>query len=155
LKLVFYLYEYYMNYKIYLHKHLTALTLVLFFSISYSQDSPKIKYLDEETIDEMKIDYDRDGDMDLIIAGVFVEKNQGRVYIIENNGQKYDKPEFIYSFPSIGMKQDIEILQDGNLTTIITIGTSPTGKQDKFIATLYKGEFEGMIVPPVSSDSTN
>ena len=100
----------------------------------------------------MKIDYDGDGDMDLIIAGVFVEKNQGRVYTIKNNGQKYDKPEFIYSFPSIGMKQNIEILQDGDLITIITIGTSPSGKQDKFIATLYKGEFEGLIVPAITSD---
>ena len=150
--LAFYLSKCYMNYKTHLKKHLTALTLVLFFSISYSQESPKIKHLNEETTDEMKIDYDGDGDMDLIIAGVFVEKNQGRVYTIKNNGQKYDKPEFIYSFPSIGMKQNIEILQDGDLITIITIGTSPSGRQDKFIATLYKGEFEGLIVPAITSD---
>ena len=49
------------------------------------------------------------------------------------------------------MKQEIELLQDGNTTKIIMIGTSPTGKQDKFTATLHKGEFDGILLPPVSS----
>lgn len=144
-----------MKYKINLDKHIVAFAFAFFFLNSYSQKTPIIKYLDKETIDEVKVDYDNDGDMDLIISGVFVKKNQGRVYIIKNNGLNYDKPEYLFSFPSIGRKQEIEIVQDGNLTTIIVIGTSPTGKQNKFSATLFKGVFEGLMIPPVSSNSVD
>jgi hypothetical protein len=125
--------------------------LTLFFLNSYSQRTLDIKYLDKETIDQVKIDYDKDGDLDIIVAGVFVKKNQGRVYLIKNNGIAYKKPEHIFSFPSIGTKQNIELVQDGNTTKIIMTGTSPTGKKDKFTATLNKGEFEGLLIPPVSS----
>lgn len=144
-----------MKHKTNLNIHTLAVAFGLFFLNSYSQEFPNIKYLDEETIDEVKIDYDKDGDVDLIIAGVYVKKNQGRVYLIENNGSKYNKPEHIFSFPSIGFKQEIEILQDENMTTINVIGTSPTGKKEKFTATLFKGEFEGLTIPPITSVSKN
>ena len=140
-----------MQQKINIRYPLITLTLTLFFLNSYSQKTENIKYLDEETISQVEIDYDKDGDMDIIIAGVYVKKNQGRVYLIKNNGINYDKPEYIFSFPSIGLKQEIELYQDGNITKIIMTGTSPTGQQDKFIATLHKGEFDGILLPPVSS----
>jgi|TARA_B110000967_G_C18583335_1_gene410793 hypothetical protein len=95
----------------------------------------------------VKIDFDKDGDLDLIVAGVFVKKNQGRVYAIRNNGLDYAKPEFIFSFPSIGRKQEIEVKQE------VATGTYPIGKKDKFTATLFNGIFEGLIIPPISFDS--
>lgn len=101
----------------------------------------------------MKIDFDKDGDLDLIVAGVFVKKNQGRVYAIRNNGLDYAKPEFIFSFPSIGRKQEIEVKQEGATATIVATGTYPIGKKDKFTATLFNGIFEGLIIPPISFDS--
>lgn len=142
-----------MIFKINLIKCIGALAAVLFCSNLYSQQIPNIKHLDEETLDKVKIDLDKDGDMDLIIAGVFVKKNQGRVYLVKNTGLRYEKPEFIFSFPSIGMKQEIEIIQEGSTTTIVAMGTSPTGKKDKFTATLFNGNFEGVTIPPISSDS--
>ena len=142
-----------MDHKTSPRNYLIAIATVLFYSNSYSQQAPNIKFLDKETIDLVKIDFDKDGDMDLIVAGVYVKKNQGRVYIIENNGLKYEKPEYIFSFPSIGLKQNIELEQDGDITTIIVIGTSPTGKQDKFTGTLFKGDFEGLTIPPISIGS--
>lgn len=144
-----------MLYKISFKKHIVSIVFVLFFLNSYSQEYSNIKFLDEETIDEVRIDYDQDGDIDLIIAGVFVKKNQGRVYLIKNNGLKYDKPEHIFSFPSIGFKQEIEIIQDEDMTTISVVGTSPTGKREKFLATLFKGQFEGLTIPAISSESKN
>ncbi len=101
----------------------------------------------------MKIDFDKDGDLDLIVAGVFVKKNQGRVYAIRNNGLDYAKPEFIFSFPSIGRKQEIEVKQEGATATIVATGTYPIGKKDKFTAILFNGIFEGLIIPPISFDS--
>jgi hypothetical protein len=143
---------YYMIFKINLIKLFSGIAAVLFYSNSYSQKTPNIRNLNEETIDEVKIDFDKDGDLDLIVAGVFVKKNQGRVYAIRNNGLDYAKPEFIFSFPSIGRKQKIEVKQEGAITTIVATGTSPTGKKDKFTATLFNGRFEGLI-PPISFDS--
>ena len=144
-----------MKHKINTKSPLITLILTLFFLNSYSQKTLNIKYLDEETIDQIKIDYDKDGDLDIIVAGVFVKKNQGRVYLINNNGITYNKPEHIFSFPSIGTKQKIELLQEGNTTKIVMTGTSPDGKKDKFTATLFKGEFEGLLIPAVSSKVLN
>ncbi len=129
--------------------------IILFFTFfllnSYSQKKIHIKYLDDETIDQVETDYDNDGDMDIIIAGVYVKKNQGRVYLIKNNGENYDKPEYVFSFPSIGRKQKIELYKEGSITKIIMTGTSPSGQQDKFVATLNKKGFDGILIPPVSS----
>ena len=140
-----------MKQKVNIKNPLITVALTLFFLNSYSQNALNIKYLDEETIDQVEIDYDKDGDMDIIIAGVYVKKNQGRVYLIKNNGVNYDKPEYIFSYPSIGMKQEIELYQEGNITKIIMIGTSPKGQQDTFVATLNSGKFDGILLPPVSS----
>ena len=140
-----------MDYKNPLHTYIVVFAFILFCSFSYSQEIPRIKFLDEETINQVKIDYDKDGDKDLIIVGVYVKKNQGRVYIVKNEGLRYAKPEYIFSFPTIGFKQSIETQQDNDITTIIVIGTSPTGKQKKFTLTLFKGEYEGLLIPPVSS----
>lgn len=144
-----------MKNKLNLLKQTIVLAVVFVSYAFYGQEIPTIKYLDQETVDEVKIDFDNDGDMDIIVAGVFPKKNQGRVYLIENIGSKYDKPKYIYSFPTIGLKQQIEIFKDGNLTTIITEGTDPNGKKDKFIGTLYKGNFEGLILPPVTSETND
>ena len=73
-----------MKYKNNLVSPMITFVLILFFLNSYSQEPPYIKYLDSETLDRVQIDYDNDGDLDLVIAGVFVKKNQGRVYLIEN-----------------------------------------------------------------------
>ncbi len=39
------------------------------------------------------------------------------------------------------------------MTIITVIGTSPTGKKEKFTATLFKGEFEGLTIPAISISS--
>ena len=134
-------------------KSAITLTLGLFTYVAQSQETPTVKYFDKSTIHEVKIDYDNDGDMDYIVAGVIPDKNQGRVYLVENKGAKLGKPEYIYSFPTIPVKQHLDIQQKDNVTTINVIGTSPTGKKSKFIGTLYKGEFAGMIIPPITSDA--
>lgn len=142
-----------MIFNINLIRFISCISALFFCSNLFSQEIPSIKHLDEETLDEVKIDIDNDGDLDVIVAGVFVKKNQGRVYLLINSGLKYDKPEFIYSFPSIGMKQTIEVVKEGSTTTVSTMGTSPTGKQDKYTATLFNGTFEGLTIPPISSDT--
>ena len=140
-----------MKYKNNLVSPMITFVLILFFVNSYAQKSPDIKYLDDETVDKVLIDYDNDGDIDIIVAGVVVKKNQGRVYLIENTGLKYSKPEHLFSFPSIGLKQKLKIEKDGDIITIATLGTSPEGKQESYKATLNKGNFEGLTIPPVSS----
>jgi len=140
-----------MDYKKPQYTYIYVFIFILFYSFSYSQEIPRIKFLDEETIGQVEIDYDKDGDKDLIIVGVYVKKNQGRVYIVKNEGFGYAKPEYIFSFPTIGFKQKIETQQDNDITTIIVTGTSPTGEQKKFTLTLFKGEFEGLLLPPVTS----
>ena len=139
-----------MNLKNHIVKPTIAFTLGLFTYIAQSQETPAFKYFDKETIDEVKIDYDNDGDLDYIIAGVIPERDQGRVYLVENLGSKLGKPEYIYSFPTIPVKQHLDIQQKDNTTTINIIGTSPTGERIKFIGTLYKGKFAGMIIPPAT-----
>ncbi|PHR69638.1 MAG: hypothetical protein COA67_09510 [Lutibacter sp.] len=134
---------------------LIILTFTLLYLNSYSQNIPNIKYLDKETIDQVEVDYDNDGDIDIIVAGVHVKKNQGRVFLVKNNGVEYEKPEYIFSYPSIGFKQEIKLIQDDNTTKVIMTGTSPTGKKDEFTATLYKGEFQGLLIPPISSEPKN
>ncbi len=139
--------------KIHIVKSAISLTLGLIALIAHSQQTPTIKFFDENTIHQVKIDYDNDGDMDYIVAGVISEKNQGRIYLVENKGTKLGKPEYIYSFPTIPVKQHLDIQQNSNITTIHVIGTSTSGKKTKFIGTLYKGKFAGMIIPPITSDS--
>ena len=132
---------------------LTSLTVILclFFStISFAQKTPVIKYFDPATTDQIQLDFDNDGDLDYIIAGVIADKHQGRVYLVENKGNKYAKPEYIYSFPSIPVKQVLEIDQQNHIVTINTTGTSPTGVERKYIGTLVKGQFEGMLAPPAT-----
>ncbi|MDT0552306.1 FG-GAP repeat protein [Urechidicola vernalis] len=143
-----------MNSKVTLKKFIIPTFILAFTAIGYSQKVPVIKHLDEETIDEIKIDFDKDGDLDVIVAGVFVKKNQGRVYMVKNNSFGYSKPEYLFSFPTIGRKQEISINQSGDLTKITVLGTSPTGKQNEFNATLLKGRFEGVTIPaiPISID---
>jgi hypothetical protein len=133
-------------------KQLVVLLLFLCASAAKSQETPIIKYFDVNTIDEVKIDYDNDGDVDYIMAGVIPERDQGRIYLVENKGNKFGKPEYIYSFPTIPVKQQLTIHQKDNITTINIIGTSPTGEETKIIVTLYKGKFEGMLLPPITSD---
>lgn len=139
-----------MRFKIHSIKSIITLVLCLVAFIVQSQELPTFKYFDKNTVDEVEIDYDNDGDLDYIIAGVISEKNQGRVYLVENNGMKFNKPEYIYSFPTIPIKQQLDILQKGNITTINIIGTSPTGGQTKFVGTLIKGMFEGMLIAPAT-----
>ena len=136
-------------------KNLLIIAFSLFFFNIYSQDIPNIKHLEKETIDQVKVDFDKDGDIDIIVAGVHLKKNQGRVFLIRNNGVEYDKPEYIFSYPSIGFKQEIKLFHDDNTTKIVMTGTSPTGKRDEFTATLYKGEFQGMLIPPISTETKN
>jgi hypothetical protein len=100
----------------------------------------------------VKTDYDLDGDIDYIVAGVIPEKNQGRVYLIENKGDSFKKPEYIYSYPTIPIKQVIEVEQQKEFTLIRTIGTSPSGEETKVVGTLFKGQFEGMLVSPITSN---
>lgn len=144
-----------MNSKVTLKKLIIPTAFLLFFTIGFSQKAPIIKHLDEETLDEVKIDYDKDGDLDIIVAGVFIKKNQGRVYVVKNNGAFFSKPEYLFSFPTIGRKQELKVNQNGELTKITVLGTSPTGAQNKFIATLLNGKFEGLTIPSVTSVSEN
>ena len=134
-------------------KRATVFVLILFTYVAQSQEAPTIKYFDKNTVDEVKIDYDNDGDSDYIIVGVIPERDQGRIYLVENKGKKFGKPAYIYSFPTIPVKQHLTILKKDNITTINVIGTSPTGKESKITVTLYKGQFEGLLIPPVSSES--
>lgn len=123
----------------------------IFSNLLFSQQAPYIKFLAKETIDEVRIDFDFDGDLDLIIAGVFLDKNQGRVYIVEAKGQRYGKPEYIYSYPTIGTKQKLEVDRKDNLITINTTGMSPMGEQKKYMGMLRNGVFDGLLVPPVTA----
>ena len=132
---------------------LLTVACLLITNLLFSQESPYIKHLAKETIDEIRIDVDFDGDLDLIIAGVFLDKNQGRVYVVETKGKKYGKPEYIYSYPTIGTKQKLEVVQKDNLITINTTGTSPTGELKKFVAMLRNGSFDGLLVPPVTASN--
>lgn len=116
-----------------------------------SQEIPTLKYLDAATLEQLKIDYDNDGDIDYIVAGVFTEKNQGRVYLIENKGNSFKKPEYIYSYPTITVKQQLSLEQKENLITIRTVGTAPNGDETNITGTIYNGFFEGVIVSPVVS----
>lgn len=90
-----------------------VIVFVLFFCIQtiQSQEIPKIKYLERNTMDVVKIDYDNDGDLDYIIAGVFSIRYQGRVYLVENRGTKFNRPEYIYSYPTVPLKQKLNIEQ--------------------------------------------
>ncbi len=142
-----------MNLKNKILKQVIALSLGLFTYIAQSQEAPTFKYFEKNTIDEVKIDFDNDGDLDYIVAGVISDKNQGRVYLVENKGTKLGKPEYIYSFPTIPIKQHLEIHQDDNITTITIFGTSPTGEKTKFVAILNKGVFEGLILQPATYKS--
>lgn len=129
----------------------TLPTLFLITLNMYGQNAPSIKYFHQETVDEVRIDYDGDGDLDLIVAGVNPERLQGRVYLIENKGGKYGKPEYLYSFPSVPLKQKLVISQNNNVTKIDVTGTSPAGKQVSYVGTLIKGNFEGVTIPPVTA----
>jgi len=135
-----------------LKKQVILVVIVLFTTTIYSQNTHIFKHIDKNTIDEVKIDYDLDGDLDYIVVGVVSARDQGRVYLVENKGSKLDKPEYIYSFPTISVKQHIDIQQKDNITTINIVGTAPDNKQTKFSVTLYKGKFEGMLVPPITSN---
>jgi hypothetical protein len=127
----------------------TLLTITL---NANGQSAPKIKYFETTTIDQVQIDFDNDGDLDLIIAGVNADRNQGRVYLVENRGGKLGKPEYIYSFPSIAVKQELRVSQDKDVTTINIEGTSPNGDKRNYVGTLVRGAFEGMIAPPITAD---
>lgn len=124
---------------------------ILFSITAKGQNIPIFKHIDKNTIEEVKIDYDQDGDFDFIVVGVVSDRDQGRVYLVENKGEKLGKPEYIYSFPTISIKQQLDIKQKDNITTINIVGTAPDLKQTKFTVTLYKGKFEGMLVPPITS----
>ena len=142
-----------MNYKINL-KCLVVVPVFIFICFnSFSQETPNIKYLNPETIDKFQVDIDQDGDLDLIVAGVFIEKNQGRVYVVRNKGKKFDKPDYVYSYPTIGLKQELIVSIKNNKTIITTTGTSPTGERENYTATLDRGKLEGLTIPPVSSNS--
>jgi hypothetical protein len=132
-------------------KLVTLPTLFLITLNLYGQKVPNIKYFHEETVDEVRIDYDGDGDLDYIVAGVNPERLQGRVYLIENKGNKFGKPEYLYSFPSVPLKQKLVISQENSITKIDVKGTSPAGKQVSYIGTLVRGNFEGVTVPPVTA----
>lgn len=135
-----------------LKKQAILVIIILFSFTGKSQNSSIYKYFDENTIDEVKIDYDQDGDLDYIVVGVVTGRDQGRVYLVENKGDKLEKPEYIYSFPTISIKQHLVTNQKDNVTTINIDGTSPEGKQTNFEITLYKGEFQGMLIPPIKSN---
>lgn len=135
-----------------LKKEVVLIAFILFSVTGKSQNTQIYKYIDKNTTDEVKIDYDQDGDLDYIVVGVVPERDQGRVYLIENKGAKLGKPEYIYSFPTIPLKQHIAIQQKDKITTINIVGTSPEGKQTKFEITLYKGTFQGLLIPPVTSN---
>ena len=130
-----------------------TLLLTFCFFNAYSQEHKLFKYLDKNTIDSVKIDYDKDGDLDFIYVGVIANRNQGRVYLVENKGNKFGKPEYIYSYPTISIKQNIEIQQKDNFITINLVGTSPENVKSKFAAVINKRGFQGLLVPPVTSGS--
>jgi len=135
-----------------LKKQVFLAALILFSITAKGQNIPVFKHIDKNTIEEVKIDYDQDGDIDFIVVGVVSDRDQGRVYLVENKGAKLGKPEYIYSFPTISVKQQLDIQQKDNITTINVVGTAPDRKQTKFVVTLYKGKFEGMLVPPITSN---
>lgn len=134
-------------------KQVITAAIFLFSFIAQSQESPIFRYFDESTINNVKIDYDMDGDLDYVYVGVIPEKHQGRVYLVENKEKTLGKPEYIYSFPTIPVKQHIDIQQKKNVTTIRITGTSPKGIQTKYVVTLFNGKFEGLLTQPVTSDS--
>ena len=141
-----------------LKKSLLKLSVTLLLSFCFfkasSQEHKIFKHFDKNTIDRVEIDYDKDGDLDFIYVGVIANRNQGRVYLIENKGQgEFGKPEYIYSYPTISIKQSIEIQQRGNFITINLVGTSPKNVKSKFAAVINKGGFQGLLVPPVTSGS--
>lgn len=135
-----------------LEKQVILAAFIFFSFTAKGQNTPIFKHIDKNTIEEVKIDYDQDGDIDFIVVGVVPDRDQGRVYLVENKGAKLGKPEYIYSFPTISVKQQLDIKQEGNITTINVVGTAPDQKQTKYIVTLYKGKFEGMLVPPITSN---
>lgn len=122
---------------------------------SQSQELPKIKLLEDTTLDIVKIDFDNDGDLDVIVAGVFSIRDQGRIYLIENKGSRYNKPEYIYSYPTIPLKQHLNVEQKDDFITIITTGISPAGKETKYTGTLHKGVFVGLLLPPATATVDN
>ena len=141
-----------MKLQTFLEKQVILAVLILFSFTAKSQNIPILKYIDKNTIEEVKIDYDQDGDTDFIVVGVVSDRDQGRIYLVENKGSKLGKPEYIYSFPTISVKQHLDINQKDNITTINVVGTAPDKKQTKYVVTLYKGKFEGMLVPPITSN---
>lgn len=106
--------------------------IALFSFHANSQEIPTIKHLDKSTISQVTLDYDNDGDLDYIFSGVIANRHQGRVYIIENKAAKFSKPEYIYSFPTVLIKQTLNVIQSDNITTINIIGTSPEGVKSKY-----------------------
>ena len=140
-----------MNLKISFVKLLVTILLIFCLSEAYAQEHKVFKHFDKKTMNNIKIDYDKDGDLDFIYVGVIADRNQGRVYLIENKGDKFAKPEYIYSYPTISIKQYIEIEHKDNLITINLVGTSPKNVITKFAATIDNGKFQGLLVPPVTS----
>lgn len=140
-----------------LKKYLVKLSLTLFlifcfFEIS-GQEHKIFKHFDKSTLINVEIDYDKDGDLDFIYVGVIADRNQGRVYLIENRGSKLGNPEYIFSYPTIAVKQTIVIEQIGNLISINLIGTSPDNIKTKFVANINKGKFQGLLSPPATSNT--
>jgi len=128
--------------------------LLMFFIFDALGQEPKIfKHFDDSTIDKVNIDFDKDGDLDFIYAGVITDRNQGRVYLVENKGSKFKKPQYIFSFPTIAVKQNIIIDIKDNIIKIIMIGVSPKNVKTRYVATIDNGEFQGLLIPPVTSGS--
>ena len=142
-----------MNLKISFVKLLVTILLIFCISEAYAQEHKVFKHFDKKTMNNIKIDYDKDGDLDFIYVGVIANRNQGRVYLVENKGNKFGKPEYIYSYPTISIKQNIEIQQKDNFITINLVGTSPENVKSTFAAVINKKGFQGLLVPPVTSGS--
>ncbi len=131
---------------------LTILLIFYFIEVS-SQENKIFKFLDKNTMNNTKIDYDNDGDLDFIYVGVIADRNQGRVYLVENKGKNFAKPEYIFSYPTIPIKQHLKISLQKNILKIKIIGTSTKGIKTKYTATVNKGEFQGVLIPPATSGS--
>ena len=65
-----------------LKKQVIFVVFTLFTTTIYSQNTPIIKYIDQNTIDEVKIDYDQDGDLDAAMS----TSNGNNSYILQNDG---------------------------------------------------------------------